>query len=697
MREARAADHPMVIDAGGLLAPHGVARYALRSDPEGLAEMVSALGYRALAFGENELGAPREGIIATLRALRERRIPSIATNLSCDADARALCEVLVDAGDGISLHSVNDQRMAVLAFLPPDALTRAAPELVAGVHLEAIAEAMPRAVRAAHARGATYVLAVVAVETEAALALAGALPDDARPDSLLVAGAGESLLFARPARVYPALFSAPPHDAVELLIRDGGELRDGWGMLAQPLGNGGITVGEPVLAWIDRIGAGYCEAWGRPLAGGQLARPLDPAGIAELTARIVREESSADVSVLNVGAIDHAWEPAREQVLTASDVYVALEYDEPLVVAEVPASWLSELARHAEEHGLVTPGLARDGDGVRVAERATEPRATYRVVTLRFLATGGDHALPALPAGVVWRPYEGPTLRDVVMEHLDEREERDPRDALHDARDTPEWIVRGVVDGQFSGSSIANPERYDASLLNRTSTVTLGLEIDLRADATARQWSWESQAVLRYRSQWAPSAMMGTAGAFTEAADQIQVRSTAAYRGLRSAPSEWWIPDPYVDLFLESELTEPAGRGWHWLLLRPTLGARFPLTSTLDVKLSLGLQGQALEPGGEADVGLGAQVALRPWDLARVADRHVTVSGTLDFFFLDPGDRNVVQLRGSLDAAYDLVGPLALTIGVRLYVQSDDGRAAGVAVDALAGLRLGWLGRALGP
>ena len=699
VREARSPDRPMVVDTGGLLAPHGVARFAAEADPGALAELVDRLGYRALAFGAEELGAPRESLMNVLRSLRRRGIPSIATNLRCDDEAIPLCDLLVDQSDRASIHDVAGRRMAVLAFLPDTATQAVAPELAGGITIEPIAERLPAEVRAARAAGADVVLAIVAVDSGEALTLAQGLPEDGRPDLLLVAGSGD-LLFARPATVVPALAAAPRGDAIEIIFREG-ILRAGYEMVVQPLGGRGIDVAEPVLELIDRIGGAYCDAWGRVLGGGTLARPLDAAGLTELAARVMLESADADIAVINLGAIDDAWQPARADALTASDLYIGLAYDEPLVMADVPASWLGELARRRAEHRLVTPGL--DADGTRVLGRPAQARATYRVVTLRFLASGGDGALPPLPEGTHWRPAELGTLRTVVLERLRQRSERDPREALEDPATAPEWIVSAYADGAFSGSSVDNPRDssgallYDSALLNRGSTLALGLEIMLRADATAPDWSWENSGALRYRAQWLPSTTPGMAGEFAEAIDQLHLRSLGAWRGLRESPSQWYVPDPYAEIFLESELSTPAGRSWHWMLFRPTIGARFPLADVLDFKVSTGLQVQLLDPARDAEFGVGAVIQLRPWDLARIEQRHVTVQGLLDFFALDLGDQNRWQLRGSMDAAFDLAGPLALTLGVRLYVQQDRGQEIGVALDATAGLRLGWLGRAVGP
>jgi 2',3'-cyclic-nucleotide 2'-phosphodiesterase (5'-nucleotidase family) len=719
-RAATAADHPMVLDAGGLLTPNGVLRFAARNDPSAIAEMVSELGYRALALGESELGAPRDEILGVLRSLRARHVPAIASNLRCRDEALPLCDVVVDASDGISIHRVNELRMAVLAMLAENALDHVAPDLAAGLRVEPVEASVVRDVRRARARGADLVVAVLALSVDATLSLVASLPDDGRPDLVILADEGDTLFSARPTTVQPAIVAPAPGDAAEIVIREELDLRLARTFVAEPLAMRGVSTSDAVLTLADDIGDAYCAAWGRTLPGATLARPIDATGIAELAAELARERTGADVAVLNLDAVDATWIPAREGALTESDVYVALQYDEPLVTADVSREWIEALARHAEHRRLVTPGLG-GGEHARVGERALVTRARYRVVTLRFLADGGDDALEGLAHDERpdWRPVPGATLRSIVEEALARRDTRDPRDVRERPGDRPEWLLTGSVDGTFSGSSISNPG-YDVSSLNRSSTISLGTEVNLGLAATAPDWSWETTFVGRYRTQWSPSRTAGTAGAFTEAADQIQIRSTGSWRGVQrlTGSHEWYVPDPYIEAFVETELTPPAAtvRDFHWFLVRPLVGARFNLTSELDLKIDVGFQTQALAPALQSPVrqsdgtttrtgpyensldgGVGAVLTLRPWDLLRSGDRHTTVSGVVDFFWSDPLTRNWWQLRGQIDAQIDLAGPLSLSLGVRLYMQQDRGEPLGLAVDATAGFRIASLARLVGP
>ncbi len=705
---SEASGETLRIDTGGLLSPHGVLRFANRDLPDAVAELVVGLGYGALAFGENDLGAPRARTLLVAEALRGRGVEYVATNLRCEGD-HPLCAVLRDAREVTPIQPLGGERAAFLAFMDPDVLARVAPDRSEGLSIQPIDESLTAAVRTARAQGATLVVAVVDVTSDQAFDLAGALPDDARPDVLLVADAGARLLFARPASVVPAIISPPPGSGVEVLVGRSDEMTRGFEMLAVPLSTEG-AIAPALTRFLEVAGDPYCAAWGRALPGGRLDRPLEVPHLAELSSQIVREFAGADVAFLNTDVIDAGFRTVDPEQLSASDLYIAIEYDEPLVVADVPARWLREALDRAADHRVLTPGLENDGDGtevesLRIRGRPPVPNATYRVTTIRFLAEGGDDALPPLPEGSAWQTLthvvDGETryhsLREVVIDALDREDARDPRDARVAPGDAPEWVLRGTLDGDFAGTSTENPVGYDAALLATETSIAMGLTLDLEAIASAPDWSWESRLTGSFRTQWAPSSEPGVAGVFVEAQDQIQLRSMVSYRGLRSDPSAVYIPDLYIEAFAESEVTRPETREFHWLLLRPTAGVRFPLTPEFELKLQAGVQGQALESGAEAEFGAGASVRLNSWTIFTDDIRSLTAEGMADFFCADLFDQNRWQLRSSLDLALDLVGPLALTFGGTLYMQDDAGQGVGLSFSATAGLRLSAVSRTVGP
>jgi 2',3'-cyclic-nucleotide 2'-phosphodiesterase (5'-nucleotidase family) len=704
----------LVIDTGSLLEPHGVARFAARDLPDTLADLAVGLGYDALALGENDLGAPRARVLEVVRRFAARGVPYVASNLSCDDEAAALCASVLDAGDPAFRMHVGTEEAAFLAMLDPDVLERVAPDRAAGLRFTPIDEALPNAVRAARGAGATLVVTILDLTSAEAFALARELPQDARPDLVLLAHEGEDLLFARPATVIPAISAPPPGGGVEVLLGRSDAMTTGFEMLAVPLDEEGQQPAPAVGAFVAAVGDAYCREYGAHLPGGHLARELPVSDVASLSAQIVREFAGADVAFLNEGAVHSAFHPADPDELSRSDLYIALEYDEPLQVADVPASWLLEALQRARTAGIATPGLDHEADeladaevgDLRIRDRAPVDNATYRVATIRFLAAGGDGALPELPEGITWRTLEHTlpdgtiryhSLRDVVVAALERESERDPRDAREDPNTPPEWVIRGTIDGDFAGSNVNNPSSYDAALLATETSIAMGLDVNLVIDATAPDYTWENRIYGSFRTQWSPSTEPDTAGAFVEANDQIQLRSMASWRGLRQHDGDVWVPDPYIEAFLETEVTRPDDRDWHWLLVRPTVGARFPLAEELDVKLQVGLQAQPLEPGNEAEAGAGVLLLLRPWTIFEAGDRSLTLEGNADFFWIDLFEDNRWQLRGQLDMALDLAGPLSMTFGATLYAQQDPGGQLGFALTATAGLRLGAVTRVVGP
>lgn len=729
MREANAEDRPLVVDTGGLLAPHGVARFSAERHPESLATMVQRVGYRALALGLDDLAAPRAGLVSVARELRARRIPIVASNLRCAPEQQELCDQLVDASDGVSTHVVNGRLTAFIAVLRENALHSVAPDLAEGLELEPPRETIERFTRMARERGAELVVAVIDGRLEGGpIELATQIEPDARPNVLLVSGYDE-LLFARPRTVRPVLVGTLERETVEVRIRESVEIMDGYEMLAQPLEGRGITVAEPVLDWIDEIGAEYCDAWGQELAGAHLEEPIDVPGMLDMVAEIMRYETGADIAVINRQALDRRWRAAREGSLTASDVYIALEYDEPLQVATVDERWLQALARQADSTGnLVTPGLEFEIDGtstsVHVGGHATASRQDYRVVTLRFLASGGDEDLiPPLPNGSSWETLEGDTgtLRGMVLDHLDRERDEDPRENLPSTEETTEWTFGASVDLGLSASTIENPLRectpeelammpspcddegfflneegertpfFGTTQLLFREVLSFSIASDFRANAAAPDWTWESSASARYQTIWA-----STSNSYFESQDQIRARSGLSWTGLRDDnEDQWYLPDPTVGLFVESEFTQAPTRPWHWLLFRPTAGLRFQLTDELQLGLNAGMQVQLLEePDLDPGAGVGATLTLEEWDFLSYDDRAARLSFTFDYFLGQLGDEYEGVLRGQLDAAYDLAGPLAITTSFSLLLQHEGTRYWGASLNATVGIRLSTVGRA---
>lgn len=669
---ASQSDHPLILDAGSLLSPFGVARWAAAADPEGLAALVADLGYRAIALGALDLAAPRGDLVDVLRALRDRGVPTLATNLRCDDPEDPLCEVLVDGSDGVQLLRFSQGRAAVVSLLVPDvARTLVPPERLAGLRLVDPATALRAAVRRARATVpvvvATLDLRGAGDATTAALALVRELDVEDRPDLLVVSGAGGQLSFARPADFRPALVAPPAAGVLEVRVREN-LLSDSFDVLAVPQ--------EPreapsvaILDWVDRVGARYCAELGQVLPGGRLERPLDAAGLARLAAGAVRDALGVEIALVPRRVVEPSWSPAHPDRLTASDVYVGLRYDAPLVRATVDAAWLTEALAGDLGARLLARGVERVDGGLRVHGRAPPPGARYQVVTTGFLARSGG--LPAAD----WRPAAG-SLRSLTRAWLGRRRDGDPRDGLRRPRDGVEWRSRVGLDATFEGASVDNPEgNYGASLLSGTTNVSFGGDLSIAFDALAPEWSWENRARVQYTLNQSPTAR-------TNPTDLVRYETSLVYRGLRDDGAGPEVPELYVDNLFETELTTPAAddpeaegaRDFYRVYTRPSLGLRFPLADILDLRVGFSTEVDRSEQRTpDVRPGLNTRLALAPWTLIEEGDRRVTLELSFDANvarWFDPEDRTT-QLRANAALVFVVVGPFRLALDYDLYAQKD--------------------------
>lgn len=684
-----------LLDTGNLLAPHGVARFATEYHHEALAELIHALGYHALALGTSELAAPRESMLQVLQALRRRGIPTIATNLFCGEAAAKLCDALVDGSDGVPILEAGEEKLAIVNLLAPTSLAQVSSTLREGVRLAPVAATLQAAAKRARERGATLVLAIVHTKGQSALSdvakLASELPDDAQPDIVLAASGGEEVLFARPRKQRPAIAATERGRLVELQIRQEGERLD---IVASPLEKAPEPA-EAVARFIETVGSSYCERWGRALPGAKLGdESLDGEGLLALSAGIVRHRTNAEVVLLNRGVADGRLKPVKGRALTASEIYIALHYDEEIVVADVDAKWLKTLATGLKGDKLLALGIELKDAGtpkekLKINGKDLDPDVRYRVATLRFLASGGDELLAEGPA---WQSTSS-SLREAVLTFLSEEREGDPRDALRDPAERVQWELRMQLDGTFAASVASNSSSYEATQLARADTTTFGLETKIDFGATAKSFGWENTIEGRYASTRA--AM----GSFEEGNDLLSYRTNLRYRGLRQLLDRPYIPEPFFEAYGESELTTAEGRGYHHLLVRPTAGLRFSLTKHLNLKLAGGGEKELLDPDGRFLFGLGGMLELKPWSLLTDAEAHrkLELAFLIDYFIGGLGSINRQTLRSRLDASFAWNRHLSIALLVEVFGMKESGSPIGFAASTTAALRARWAGRVLSP
>ena len=719
----RRTEGALVVDTGGLLARHGVMRFAARENPEALARLVDRMGYHALAFGETDLGDPRPLLLTRLRALRDAGVPVLATNLSCDEEHSALCDLLITHEDGLPTHILRDAdgdetTVAVLAFLEPEVAARVGPDRTEGLTIHPLAESIKLAVTAARARGAQTVVAIVdsgrgATAAARALSAVAGLESQEKPDLILSSDAGSELLFARPATFRPALVAPPPRAASDVRVRRN-RLHDTYDVLARPV-VGGEATSAAIPEFVEAVGGPFCERLGELLPGGRFSLvdeesgdevPMDDESLVDLTAGVMRQVANADVAIINQYAIDNRWRPANAEGLTGADVQIGIQYDEPLMVAEVSAFWMKQFARSdPSSRGMTALGLEITSpygafEKVKVNRRILDETARYRIVTVRFLAEGGDSDALGGAADLDWEPLEGVTLRSAMTQFLEEPHDEDPREAVVDPWEILEWTGRVNVDATFTGSAVRDGSQYGEGPLSNNPQVLFGLNSQLALNALSRYASWENLVTATYSL-----ARTTDSDGFDEGSDQLTYRSAGLYRGFRVTNDELYVPDLLVEGLLRTEFSEAEERDYHFMNLRFVGGLQWRLHLKVQARLVGGLELiEVADPNlRSAQPGFGAQFNLGPWLVMKSGLKKLTLTANIDYFATNPRGRNRHLIQALFDMQLNLTAAFALTLNVTFYglrdqvmatdtMPAQDGDFA-FALQTTAGFRVAWTER----
>lgn len=682
-----------VFDTGGLVAPDGLMRHAVRRDPAGVASIIRELGYRALALGEDDLKNELEGVIQLAEALRREGIPWVASNLVCKEPAAALCDALVTASDGVPIFREGGNRVAFISLASPTIRSHLPLELAEALVFQSIEETLQRAVGEAREKDVDMIVAVIddgmgAEGFGRTLSLAAKLPEAARPDLLMSARGGTEVLFARPINESPAVFAAPPSGVTQLDVRrlESGELDFRARRLAPEK-----ELNPKLASLLDEVSASICDAASDALEGARLAAPFDREDLLRLSARITLERSGADFAILERASVRKDFAPIRKTHLSEADLELAIEIDAPLLIASVKGNFLKALIRsEAARDAFFMDGLEHRYPG-KAYERISlyvpmniDDEGVYRVVTTRAIAERSG-LLPALPPNEKWQPL-GARLRSVTIEYLSEQGEGDPRLRIREPSSVFEWYGRATADVNFGGTVVRNPSDYTESQLTREDSLTLGITSQADFGGINDNLHYENRFDLRYR-------LIRNQTERTEGDDLISLLSRLRFHGAYTRRPRVYIPEPFVELYLESEFTRADTRDFHHFLARPSLGAIFRLLDPLTLSFRAGFETELLDPNRSVDPGLGLRLDMTNLELLKERDNRLILRGFVDYFLSSVRGEGRHTLRATADVAYTLGKRVSIGLQLVVYGRKDFSEEFGVGTNATAFLRGAFYGR----
>lgn len=668
------------IDAGDLVGNAAVARLSVDHDAAGIAGVVRAMGYRALALGHRDIAGSRASFIAAARAISAAGVPHVLSNLHCDAGHPQLCEVVQDADDPPVIIEHAGQRIALVALAAPSALAEAAADRRAGLTLDPLADAITREVQEARAAGATKV--IVALDPGAehsqrdALELANSFEPGSGPDVVLVHDLPSGVRSMRAERSGTLLVAA--REAASVVVDLGPEI-------AARAPRAGAAP-EAVTTYVQGNTRWLCETYGRTLPGGRVSSPMSQEAFAQYTLDVMRDTTRSEVAVINRRAFKNpSLFPLREGVSTLL-IQATLPYEDTLQRASVTGAALKAFITAGRSAGFFVRGLEVRGGAVFVNGRAIDDAATYTVVTTGFVAeSAGD----GVGANIAWERHGSASPQEILASWLQtpggDGLARTPTDPANHTR----WALRWTVDGQFANTWIQNEDRptlYSDAQLSRARSVAVRVDSEARADADHPAFTWLNGLRIRYGTQeQSPPATNGatarTSTGFVENLDLIALTTKFTWRYFRSN-RQWYHPLPFVEGYGETEfdlppqttdaMGQPTSRQFHHWQFRPTAGATFELLPRMTFDLGVGadwaeLSAPSGDPRRTGQFNMLGRLVARPGTLFTVGGRSIDGGFSAEVSFRDPGGTQDLILRVGARLSVPLFNPLKLTLGYDLY------------------------------
>lgn len=636
IREIRAQGPAVVLDAGDAIGPATLCAW---DKGKTMIQLMHLAGYSALTPGNHEFDY---GLEVFNERLKEAGFPFLAANIIAQGG--------VDIGTiGHVLLKVDGVKIGVLGVVTPDLAAQTNPRNVAGLTFEDPVKAAQTAAAALVEQGAEYVIAIAHMPEEATLELAQRV----QHLDLIVAGGHEKarrpvlvrsltrlangVQIVRTPRNGPFLglvsvtFVRPSPGAPYRALKADASL-----LAADPSVPGDPEAG----AIISRLETAYDQATGEAL--GRFASG-DLNDQAAAVANLMRWHTGSEIAIVNRGVFQAL--PADEPVYLR-DVKKFVRFDDTLVRLLLKGRDLRRIADRAAgqasgARGLVFAGL--DPKQMRVNGRPLIDNEDYRVVTLEFLARGGDaypefgQSTEALPTAIslrslvvgglkVWRP-----LMAASFGVLDRK---------------PVWLSGWSVEGAFRRNYVnSTAEEYR----DRNERVSY-----LRGE-TSIAWNAATDYYLGYEA--GPNVLLfenatdfGQIGASFDDLETSTDRFDADLTYRRRIPG--LKADPYLSTGISTALT--AGNGSRPFLWRNSAGFQKRLG-----RYTVGQFAARLQRNYAADESdFGAEVNLTYQRGLPQGGRFRSEVRT----FFGFTDRNVIAVENYNTFTFPLAGELSLTV-----------------------------------
>lgn len=711
----------IVMGGGGLLGPGSGARFLLHS-VEGsqiAADLIRSAGIDIASPGVQEFELSSETLLGYFDALRRSGAVPLLSNLVCTAAHPELCRALA------TQHTVTrgGLRIGVLAALPEDAPQRVGP----GHLYDAKVAPWGQLTGAAKKLRKDVDLLVIEADLSSRFGLDAAL------------GLARELDAAEAhADVIHVTRQDDPHGGVLSMRLTGGTL-----LIGSPAGGAGVTrvavarrsVGDaaspgtqpqleltaervlaptksadaaPLAERLARERKRMCESWDVSVAG-MPKEGLDRPAMTRLVLDAMRSAARAEIALINKGAIADQGLPLRHATVYA--VGNVLPFKAQVVSVSVSGKELAEAlekyAGQGPELRLRMAGLTGKPGSLLVNGRALSATAQYRLVTIDFVAAGGNGLLSdkLFPAGK--RTIVHDDLRRLVLESLQQRDTQTAAPAPLKLEQRPLWRALVDIGLDVQNVTVHNPDAtYDRPQLSRQPSLAYKFDATVRGEMDHPSHFVQLTLRTMYGQSWLRTGSAADAALpmgedaqkwiGQETADLINALALYSFRGLTTR----WprLPTPYVSWGLESEFNRPDTRTYYHFEMSGAAGLRIALPASISANLGLGVRSELLADRN-TDVETERELARARFLVTTTIEmpkralwprlgNALLGEFLLTYSFTDPELLRSHELRGIGKLYIELGRPLYLTVGTELYLYRDRDHEAGVALDLNVGLKV---------
>jgi 2',3'-cyclic-nucleotide 2'-phosphodiesterase (5'-nucleotidase family) len=726
---------PIPFNLGDSTFPGALSNFLLSQGEAGATEVATILSkipYAGMALGNHDFSPPQEDVRRFFKSAAHARLPVLGANVRCttpEADA-SLCALLGTSEEGGRPYRFirrGPLNIGVTALIDPRVTSQIAKDRLEGIELLEPVEVLKRLVPQMRAQGANLIIVLFHIAGSQTTNALEPLINEIEGLDLMITDRlfaideeplaahvpalrqmGHMVLPRTQTFVLGAGSSANGATRATLRLR-----RDGERFLLEQISPRYISTGildpEPGTARrLEGAASAFCDEWGGPLRPGtELAQAFDIFDMAEFILNTLRFTVNAELAFMNARAFRNPEQFPLTDTLTQADVFSTLPFGSRLVKARLPGEQLERLAPHLGEE-ILGVGLSKNQKGeLEVNGRPLDKKRHYVVALNEFLAEGSGGFLEQKKIEEVtfYRDpvtHQEPTLAWIVSDAV--RDARfttpdgsfrlSPKENFPDLHRQLLWKLGGSLNAAYSQMDIVNPSgadgaaSYDKSRLTAVATDVLNLELKLLANAESRDHGWDSDLLLQY----ATTRLKGEADSheFEETKDVLRLRSAYKHLGLRSAlGSRWYVPVPYTELQMESQLTQDATMTWHPLEMTSIVGLLLRLTSTLEFKMGLNIRGDLNAPKDEPMIGLFTGYQLTKTNLFELASRPVQFESEFEYFFNADGHDRLHELRWANKIYFAITGALSLTGNFNMYIyRTKSVGEVGRATEAMLGLNV---------